>query len=345
MKKSNFIKGAALTLACASLATFTFAACTNTSQNESDNTSLNKNAKTIVATVFPCYDYMKNIIGESDNFNLELLVDKGVDLHSYEPSVADVVKIKEADMFVYIGGESEDWVDDVLSDINNEEMVVLNLMDELGSRLKEEEIIEGMQDDEHEHEHENENEEMHEDDEDELTYDEHVWLSLTNAKIFVDKLAKEVASLDKNNEAKYLENAKAYNEKLDLLDAEYKEVVNNAKNNTLIFADRFPFRYLVDDYNLDYYAAFSGCSAESEASFATIAFLADKLDELELKYLLKLENSSDKLATTVIDSAKNKDITILSIDSMQSVDKKDLSSLSYLSIMQKNLDVLKTALN
>ena len=288
----------------------------------------------IITTIFPEYDWVLNILGEKqDNANVKMLLDSGVDLHSYQPSPKDIVSISNCDLFIYVGGESDNWVDDVLKQAKNKDMVTINLMDVLGDKKKEEELIEGMQ---------GEGEE--EEEEDEPEYDEHVWLSLKNAELFVNTIADSIGKLDAENASYYIGNADMYVASLKDLDTRYATTVAAGTQKTLLFADRFPFRYLVDDYGLKYYAAFIGCSAETEASFETIAFLAGKVDELGLKVILKIESSDGAIANTVKNATTNKDQTILTMDSIQSATSKEYKNgRNYLSIMEKNLDVLKEA--
>ncbi len=303
------------------------------------NHNHNNNKISVVCTIFPEYDWVSEVIGEQkDNFDLTLLMNNGTDLHSYQPSVKDIAKIAKADLFVYVGGESDEWVDETLKNVTNKNMVVINLMDVLGDKAKEEELKEGMQGEE-EHEHEGEHED--EEEEEEHEYDEHVWLSLKNAKIFVSEFANQIAEIDGENKDAYLNNARSYNQKLDALDAEYQQAVDNGSVKTLLFGDRFPFRYLVEDYGLDYYAAFVGCSAETEASFETITFLANKVNELGLKVILKIESSDGEIANTIKQNSNNKNQQVLTLDSMQSTTLKD--NATYLSIMQGNLTTLSEA--
>ena len=289
----------------------------------------------IITTIFPEYDWVLNILGDKkDNANVKMLLDSGVDLHSYQPSPKDIVSISNCDLFIYVGGESDNWVGDVLKQAKNKNVVTINLMDVLGDKKKEEELIEGMEGEEEEEEGE----------EEEPEYDEHVWLSLKNAELFVNTIADSIAKLDVDNASYYKGNADTYVASLEDLDNRYAAAVASGTQKTLLFADRFPFRYLVDDYELKYYAAFIGCSAETEASFETIAFLAGKVDELGLKVILKIESSDGKIATTVKNNTKNKDQQILTIDSIQSATTKEYNAgRNYLSIMKKNLDVLKEA--
>lgn len=295
----------------------------------------------IVTTIFPEYDWVMQILGDkADKADVTMLLDKGVDLHSYQPSTADIAKISEADVFIYVGGESDEWVEDVLKEAKNKNLKVINLMDVMGDKAKEEEVKEGMQPEEEEAEEAKDGKE-----EEEVEYDEHVWLSLKNAKIFTKKIADVLSEVDKDNAKTYQANYESYAKKLDALDKKYAEAVASAKNKTLVFGDRFPFRYLVNDYGLDYYAAFVGCSAESEASFETVTFLAKKIDELGLNNVLTIEGKNHKIAKTVVDNTKNKDQKVLTMDSMQSTTAKDVKDgATYLGIMEKNLEVLKEAL-
>ena len=286
----------------------------------------------VVTTIFPEYDWVMNVLGDNPaDAEVTLLLDNGVDLHSFQPSADDILTISTCDMFVYVGGESDAWVDDALKEALNKDMVVINLMDILGDSVKEEEVVEGMQEEGEE--------------EDETEYDEHVWLSLKNASLFVAEIADALGKKDTQHADAFKTNAAAYTDKLTSLDKQYQSAADSAKAKTLLFGDRFPFRYLTDDYKLDYYAAFSGCSAETEASFETIIFLADKVDELGLKTIMQIESSDGSIAKTIRDNTKSKDQEILTLNSMQSVTQKQLSDgETYLNIMQSNLEVLKKAL-
>lgn len=289
--------------------------------------------KSIVCTTFPEYDWILNILGESKTFDVTLLQNNGTDLHSYSPSVKDIAKISTADLFVYVGGESDEWVEKVISNPKNKNQVALNMLKTLGDKVKEEEVVEGMQAEE-------------EESEEEIEYDEHVWLSLKNAIYLTNEISNQIQKLDSSNSSIYLANSKSYTEKLSKLDVEYSKVVENAKVKTVLFGDRFPFRYLTDDYGLKYFAAFVGCSAESEASFKTITFLSKKVDELGLKSVFTIEKSNQKIAKTIISNTKNKNQQILQMDSLQSITQKEIKSgRNYLSAMTKNLEVLKIALN
>ncbi len=291
----------------------------------------------IVTTIFPEYDWVSNITSGAEDVNITLLLENGADMHSYQPTAEDIVKISSCDVFIYVGGESDKWVDDALKGATNKEMTVINLLDILGTKAKEEETVEGMQ-------AEKEEKDGKEVAEEEAELDEHVWLSLKNASMLCGKISDKLSEKDAKNKELYSKNTENYLKKLNELDARYKAVKDSAKYDTLIFADRFPFRYLIDDYNLKYYAAFSGCSAESEASFETVAFLAKKLDELKLPALMKIDGSDGKIANTVLQTSNQKDAKILELDSMQSVNKKDIEDgKTYLSIMESNLAVFTQA--
>ena len=298
----------------------------------------------IVTTIFPEYDWVREILGDkADNAEITMLLDNGVDLHSYQPTADDIVKISDCDLFIYVGGESDGWVEDALRNAANRNMKVINLLEILGDSVKTEEIVEGMQE-EHEHEdaHAHDDAEEHEHEEE---ADEHVWLSLKNAKMLVRVISKALQELDPDNKDIYAANADAYVKKLSALDAEYQTAVDAASNKTILFGDRFPFRYLVDDYGLRYYAAFVGCSTETEAGFETISFLAKRVDEWKLPCVLTIEGAQHKIAETVVRNTTAKNQRVLTMDSMQSTTSKDVKNgTTYLSVMEKNLSVLKEAL-
>ena len=320
----------------------------------------------IVTTIFPEYDWVMNILGDNPaGAKVSMLLDNGVDLHSFQPTAEDIMKISDCDLFIYVGGESDEWVEDVLEEAVNKDMIVINLLETLGDSVKEEEIVEGMEGhdhdyeddeendheegDEHDHEdaedHDHEEGEEHDHDHEEPEFDEHVWLSLRCASTLTDNIAKALETIDSANAELYRKNADAYITELSELDNKYEESVSKAATKTLLFGDRFPFRYMTDDYGLDYYAAFVGCSAETEASFETISFLANKVDELNLHAIMTIEGDNHKIAQTIADTATASDIEILTMDSMQSVTSKDVDSgATYLKIMEDNLAVLDKAL-
>ena len=306
----------------------------------------------IVTTIFPIYDWVREVVGDdASHVNITLLLDNGVDLHSYQPTAQDILAISTADLFVYVGGESDEWVEDVLKSAMNPDLKAINLLEAMGEDIKMEEIVEGM---EHEHDHEDhdheesaghhESEDHEHEHEDEA--DEHVWLSLRNARKLTKAIADTLAEIDPESADHYQGNASAYIGRLEDLDSRYAETVANAANKTILFGDRFPFRYLADDYGLAYYAAFTGCSAESEASFETIVFLAQKTDELGLPAVLTIEHPKTRIAETIMQNTSSKDQKILVLDSMQGTTAADIQAgMTYLSVMEANLEVLKEALN
>ena len=305
----------------------------------------------VVTTIFPVYDWVRETVGNNDNVEITMLLDNGVDLHSYQPTAQDIMKVATCDVFVYVGGESDEWVEDALAEAMNPDMVVVNLVESMGDDIKMEEIVEGM---EHEHEHDEEEheDEDHEHEEEEHEHehedevDEHVWLSLRNAQKLVKTLAVALGEADPANAENYTANADAYAGKLAVLDAEYAAVRDAAEFDTVLFGDRFPFRYLVDDYDLNYFAAFSGCSAESEASFETIVFLAGKVDELGLSTVLTIEGDNHRIAETIVGNTQAKDAKVLAMDSLQAAKGEDVKNgTTYLGVMEANLDVLKQALS
>lgn len=302
--------------------------CLTACNTDSKESIKNNDKLQIVTTTFPAYDWVREILGEEAE--VTFLLESGVDMHSFQPSVDDILKISECDMFVYVGGESDRWAQDALKEASNKDIVAVNLLEVLGDSVKEEEILEGM-----EHDYEEESEP-----------DEHVWLSLKNAEKFCDHITQKLSEIDPQNAESFQHNNQAYVEKLSALDERYQSYINSAKRHVLLFADRFPFRYLTDDYDLSYYAAFPGCSAETQASFETITFLAEKINELKLTSVIIIEGSDSKIANTVINETQPKNLNILTLDSMQSVTSNDIENgLTYLSVMENNLDNIRTALN
>ena len=284
----------------------------------------------IVCTSFPQYEWVKAIAdGQTENIEIDCIAGSG-DIHSYQPTAEDIVKISSCDIFIYNGGESDAWTQDVLKNAVNRDMKKINLMESIESEVKEEEIVEGMQEEQHEHESETETE-----------YDEHVWLSVRNAEKLCKVITENLCKADSSHENIYRENLENYSKKLEKLDSDFEKLSENSENHTLIFADRFPFRYFTDDYNFDYYSAFSGCSADTQASFETVKFLADKIDETGAESVFVIESSDCSIAEAVIENTKNKNQEIFTLDSMQSAPE---SGEDYISIMKKNYETLKDAL-
>ncbi|MBQ6980595.1 MAG: zinc ABC transporter substrate-binding protein [Clostridia bacterium] len=285
----------------------------------------------IVVSIFPEYDWVMNILGEKkSDLGVKLLAKSGADLHNFQPKSDDILAIAKCKLFIYVGGESDEWVDEVLAENPNSDRITINLLEVLGENAK---IEEPVGDEDHEEE-----------------YDEHVWLSLKNAQIFVDEIADAIGKIDGENAGTYTENAAAYKAKLNALDEKYLAATEKAETKTLLFADRFPFRYLVDDYGLSYFAAFSGCSAaNSAASLDTIVRLADKLIEHSLNTILIIEGSDGSIARSVIQTAKDKGYTgqveTKVLDSLQAATIKEYESgRNYLAVMESNLSVLSAAL-
>ena len=301
----------------------------------------------VVATIFPGYDWVRQIMGDrAAAADLTMLLDNGVDLHSYQPTTDDIIKVFDCDLFIYVGGESDGWAENALKTAANKDIKVVSLLEVLGERVKTEEIVEGMQDADHAHAHDHEHDHEHEHGHDhEEEADEHVWLSLKNAAVLVGAISDALQELDPDNKGIYAANAAAYIEKLSALDSAYQSAVDGAAHKAVLFGDRFPFRYLADDYGLRYYAAFAGCSAESEASFETVSFLAKKVDELELPCVLTIEGKNHKIAETIVQSTAMKNQKVLTMDSMQSMTSEDAANgTTYLSVMEQNLSVLREAL-
>jgi zinc transport system substrate-binding protein len=319
----------------------------------------------VVATIFPAYDWVREIVGtNAADVQLTLLLDDGVDLHSYQPTAADLKTVAESDLFIHVGGESDGWVEPALAAAPNPRRKVLNLVKALGDAAKPEEIVEGMEhhhdhgddhgdkdhdhdakadkdhDDDHDHDHDHDEDHDHEEE-----IDEHVWLSLRHASTLVQSTAEALAALAPARADAFRANAAAYRRKLAALDADYAAAVAAVPRKTLVVADRFPLRYLADDYGLSYFAAFSGCSAETEASFKTVAFLAGKADALGAGALLALEGANHRIAETVRAATKAKNQRIVVFDSLQSTTAaRAAAGETYLVAMRRNLAALAEAL-
>ncbi len=397
----------------------------------------------IVASTFYEYDWLLQVLGDrKDDFDVTLLLDSGSDMHSFEPSVQDIVTVSSADLFIYNGGHSQTWVSDTIASPMNDNFRSINIMDSLGDSVQAEVTVEGMQvgsaesaefsyDEEmydffapcceltccldgtethersdsfevdvdgtllrfihpttgeiveytedndsfkfaadgallgiilpktesdsaeqsHEHDHD---EDAHDHDEDAHDHDhdqghahddEHVWLSLNNAMAICAIIGEEVAKLDPDNATVYIDNAENYIQVLSDLHIEYENAIATAARDTLIFADRFPFLYMMQDYDINYYAAFQGCAAETEATFETVKFLSEKIDELEVEKLLIIDNGLTELAETVIENSETKNAETLILHSMQTVTQEEIAAgATYYNYMHENLETLKLAL-
>ncbi len=297
------------------------------------NDKENNDKLSIVTTIYPTYDWINEITNGSDNIEITLLGDTGIDFHSYQATTEDIVAINNADLFVYVGGESEEWVYDVLETSKNKDIEVVNLLSILGDKA----IIE-----EHEH-HEEENHDEHEHSNDIGHYDEHVWLSLMNAEIFVNDITNSIIKIDEANSKLYEENRDLYINKIKELEEEYAKTISESREDTLLFGDRFPFVYLTNDYDIKVHSALSGCSTESEASFEVIKELSDEINN-GISYIIDLTDRNHNIPEAINNAAKEK-VQILTLNSLQSIKESDLKNTSYLSVMEDNLEVIKKALS
>lgn len=321
-------------------------------KNSSSKTVTNDNGKiNVVTTIFPPYDFMRAIAG--DDINLTMLLKPGSETHSFEPTPQDIKTINEADIFIYVGGDSDSWVESILDSVDTENMQIITLMDCVD--VVEEEVVEGMTADEHEHEHDEDadTEEEHEHEEDtdteeehdheEVEYDEHVWTSPVNAKIIIQKLCDTLCQVDPVNQQAYESNTTDYLLQLDELDQKFRDVVENAARTEIIVADRFPFRYFADEYDLTYYAAFPGCATDTEPSADTIAFLIDKVQEDQIPVVFHIELSNEKVCDSICEATGAESELLHAV---HNISQKDFEAgLTYLDLMNKNVEVLREALN
>ena len=290
-----------------------------------NGTSIESTKFKIISTNFPGYDFMNAIVYGNDNVDVKMLLSPGAEIHDFELTPQDIVNIKTCDMFIYVGGESDEWVLDVINDIDTSKTRVVKLMD-LVSVVKEE-VVDGMQVD---------------DDEDEDEYDEHVWTSPKNAITIINKLTEIISSLDKENKSLYIENGNNYIDSIRKIDDDIRKIVATANRKEMIFGDRFPFRYFVMEYGLSYYSAFSGCSHQTEASAKTISFLIDKVREGNIPVIFQIELSNGSIANTI---AKETGAKVLVFHSAHNVSKEDFdNNITYVDIMEKNVNNLKEAL-
>lgn len=368
MKKIGLIVLAAL-LVCAM-----FAGC---SKNEENNTNETQSTQTVqgkeedakqkkaeegpdqakklkvVTTIFPQYDFVREIAGEG--VELSMLLPPGSESHSYEPTPQDIIKIQESDLFIYVGGESDEWVDRILSSMENADLKKIALMECVD--VVEEEVVAGMQEDaEHSHshqeeEHEHSEEESHSHSEEEehshleeehVELDEHVWTSPKNAKKIVQQISNELQQLDSANAQKYAQNTENYINQLEEIDSAFEEVVKNSTKKTMVFGDRFPLRYFADAYGLTYYAAFPGCSSETEASAKTVAFLIDKVKEEKIPAVFHIEFSNEQIADAISEATGVKKLLFHSCHNVSPDEIRN--GTSYIDLMKKNVETLKEAL-
>ena len=284
---------------------------------------------TIVSTNFPGYDFARAITMDNTNVKVKMLLKPGAESHTFEPTPDDIKTIKNSDIFIYVGGDSDEWVDDILSDIDTSKTKIIKLIDLVDA--KEEVTTEGMESDDEEEA------------EEEVELDEHVWTSPKNAIEIINKLKKEIINIDSDEKSNLESNANDYVNKLNDLDTEFKSIVKTAKRKEIIVGDRFPLRYFADEYGLSYYAAFPGCSEQTEASAKTISFLANKVKEDKIPVVLKIELSSGNIANTI---AKETNTKVLEFNSAHNISQSDFDAgATYVDIMTKNVEVLKEALN
>lgn len=284
-----------------------------------------KNTANIISSNFIGYDFARAVTGDASN--ISMLIKPGTESHSFEPTPEDIINIRKADLFIYVGGESDEWIEDLFKNNEVSEEKTLRLMDLV--EVKEEELPDGME--EHEHEHEEVTE-----------YDEHIWTSPVNAIKLVNGIKDKLSEIHPENKDIYTKNADSYTSRLFDIDQKFRDVIANSNKKELIFGDRFPFRYFVDEYGLDYYAAFPGCSEQTEASSQTIAFLINKAKSDNIKTILKIELTSDKLAKTIADEVGAK---VLTLNAAHNISSEDFEKgVTYVDIMESNVDVLKEAL-
>ncbi|PCG19752.1 metal ABC transporter substrate-binding protein [Brachyspira sp. G79] len=317
--------------------------CNTNKSSNYDDTSKENNKIKVVTTIFPIYDFARNIL--LDNSSLQMIIRPGVEIHSFNASPSDIIDIQNADVFIYIGGESEEWAEKVISSMDTNGKKIIKLIDYVNAL--DEEIVEGM---EHDEDHNHEDEANHDEHDDILethihegVYDEHIWTSPKNAVLMVNAISKAMSEIDPNNADIYKANADKYNSELYLLDNDFRETINSSKRKDIVFGDRFPFRYLADEYGLNYRAPFNGCSSQSDVSPKTLTYLIGYIKDNNIPYLYYIELSNEKIANTLIEQTG---VTKLKLHSAQNVTKKEFDDgASYLSIMRDNLESLKKGLN
>ena len=314
----------------------------------------------IVSTSFPGYDFARAVVGNNTDVSVKMLLKPGAESHSYEPTPQDITAIKNSNLFLYVGGDSDEWVKKVISEIDPKKTKVMKLVDLV--KTKNEEVVEGMQDDDHDHDHDHDDKHDHDhkghdhDDkhdhdhkghdhehEEETEVDEHVWTSLKNAKEITEKILEAVTSFDQGDEKKLSENAKKYTERISEVDTKIAAMVKEAKRKEIIVGDRFPLRYFVDEYGLKYYAAFPGCSEQTEANVKTVSFLVKKIKEDKIPVVFKIELSNGLIAETL---SKETGAKVMEIQSAHNISEKDFEAgVTYVDLMERNFEVLKEALN
>lgn len=312
------------------LTTTLLSAC---SKNDTEATKRKEEGKdnkiSVVTTTFPQYDFIRQIAG--DQVKLKMLLSPGAESHSYEPTPQDILEVQKSDLFVYVGGDSDQWVNEILQSMDKEKINILTLMDCV--TLVEEEAVEGMEAEEEEATEEEEGPEM----------DEHVWTSPKNAVLIVQKLCDSLCEIDPDHSEYFKTNTKSYIEKLNQLDLEFQEVMKQAVRKEIVVGDRFPFRYFADAYDLSYYAAFPGCSTDTEASAATVAFLIDKVKKDKIPVVFHIELSNEQMCDNICEATGAKKELL---NAVHNISKKDFDAgVTYIDLMEHNVEVLKEALN
>ena len=306
----------------------------------------NEKKYSVISTSFPGYDFARAVAKNTD-VSVRMLLKPGAESHTFEPTPQDIMAIKSSKLFLYVGGDSDEWVKKILNEIDPNKTKVLKLVDLV--KTKEEELVEGMEEDHHEEDEDHHDKDHHEHDkkeakdEKEAEVDEHVWTSLRNAKEITKKISAEIAKIDKDEKTKFEKNTKAYEEKLDGLDKRFSEMVKKAKRKEIIVGDRFPLRYFVDDYDLKYYAAFPGCSEQTEANAKTISFITKKVKEDKIPAIFKIELSKGLIAETI---AKETGAKVYEFQSAHNISERDFEAgVTYADLMERNYSVLEKALN
>lgn len=306
---------------------FSMSSCSS-AKSESKNDS---GKISVVTTIFPYYDFTCSIAG--DKADIRLLLSPGSEPHSYDPSPSDIVAIENCDIFIYNGGESDEWVESVLDSVENKNMKVMRMMDYV-DLLYEQSVEHDEHDHEIEHEHEHEYGEE---------YDEHIWTSIKNAEKLTTAIYDELSLCDSANKATYSSNKDSYLSELHTLDSEISDIVSNAKRNTVVFGDRFPFLYFVTDYSLEYECAFPGCSSETEPSISTVTHMIDFTRKNQIPVVFYLEFSNGKVAKLISEDTGAK---TMRFSSCHNVTKDEFADgATYISLMEQNANALKEALN
>jgi zinc transport system substrate-binding protein len=301
----------------------------NGSSQESNKAAANEKKLSIVCTNFPEYDFVRQIVG--DSADITMLLKPGAESHTFEPTPADIITIQNSDLFVYVGGDSDKWVDGILESMDQSTMRLFKLMECVN--LVEEELVEGMQPEENEKAESEEGPEL----------DEHVWTSPANAIKIVQKLSDTICELYTADQNTIKANTADYLKKLQKLDDDFRDVISNAGRKEIIVGDRFPFRYLCEEFGLSYYAAFPGCSTDTEANASTVAFLIDKVKSDHIPVVFHIELSNEQMCNSICEATGAKSELLNAVHNVSDSDFK--TGVTYIDLMEHNVEVLKEALN